>query len=188
MRRQINNLISVAHSFARMCLIKLFHIKTFIFYPVQRFSPSVVFEVNCGAKVSLGKKVRVHSGTKIKVRSNGKLVIGDNVKINYNCIIACHEEIQIGEGTEFGPSVYVYDHDHDYRAGLKEEKYKTAPVKIGKNCWIGANSILLRGTELGDNCVVAAGSVIRGSYPSDCIIYQKKETKTILGEMANGTK
>lgn len=178
MRRQINNMISVVHSFGRMCLLKAIHLKDFRFYPVERFSPNVVFEMNRGAKVSLGKKVRVHSGSKIKVRTGAKFAIGANVKINYNCIIACHEEVSIGTGTEFGPSVYVYDHDHDYRAGLKENKFKTAPVKIGENCWIGANSVILRGTELGNNCVVAAGTIVKGKYPANCMIYQKKETET----------
>ena len=175
MRRYINNLISVVYSFIRMSLIKIFHIKNFSFYPVQRFSPNVVLEIRRGARVSFGKKVRVHSGCKIKACQGGELVIGDNVKINYNCIIACLEEIQIGEGTEFGPAVYVYDHDHDYRIGLKKEQYRTTSVKIGKNCWIGANSIILRGTELGDNCIVAAGSVVKGKYPSESLLYQKRE-------------
>lgn len=91
--------------------------------------------------------MRVHSGCKIKVRGGAKLHIGSNAKINYNCIIACHDQIDVGEGTEFGPSVYLYDHDHDYRAGLKENKFKVAPLIIGKNCWIGADTAIFRGTE-----------------------------------------
>ena len=73
----------------------------------------------------LGNKIRVHSGSKIKVREGAELNIGDNVKINYYCIIACHEKISIGEGTEFGPSVYLYDHDHDYKKGFKFSTYAT---------------------------------------------------------------
>ena len=90
----------------------------------------------------------------------------------------CHNHIEIGEGVEFGPNVLVYDHDHDFRHpdGLKADIFKTAPVIIGKNCWIGANTVILRGTVLGDNCVVGAGSVIKGEYPAQSVIIQKRNT------------
>ena len=169
MRRTVNNLVSVTFSFLKFSLMKLCNWGGLLISPVERFSPNVVTEFNRGCKVRLGKKVRVHSGTKIKVRKGGRLSIGANVKINYNCIIACRESIEIGEGTEFGPSVYLYDHDHDYRVGLKEDKFKSAPIVIGKNCWIGANTIILRGTTIGDNCVIAAGSVVVKSIPADCV-------------------
>lgn len=175
MRRFINNMVSVCFSFAKFLFIKLFNLKGFKFYYIQRFSPNVVTEFNRDSLVELGKKVRVHSGTKIKVRNEANLIIGDNVKINYNCIIACHKYIKIGEGTEFGPSVYLYDHDHDYKVGLKENKFVSTPIIIGKNCWIGANTVILRGTVLGDNCVVGAGCVVKGNYKEGSVIIQKRK-------------
>ena len=89
---------------------------------------------------------------------------------------------EIGEGTEFGPSVYLYDHDHDYRVGLKEEKFLSAPVVIGKNCWIGANTVILRGTVIGDNCVIGAGSVIKGCFPDKSVIVQRRTTEILGGQ------
>lgn len=47
----------------------------------------------------------------------------------------------MGEGTEFGPSEYVYD--HDYKAGLMNDNYSKVDILIGKNCWIGANAVIL---------------------------------------------
>lgn len=180
MRRQINNLISVGITAFRVIAIKLFCGKNFKFSFIERISPNVVLEFDRKSCVTLGTKVRIHSGCKVKARKGAKLSIGDNTKINYNCIIACHDEIYIGEGTEFGPSVYIYDHDHDYKKGFdadsSKEAYKTAPVHIGKKCWIGANTVILRGTVLGDRCVVGAGSVIKGNYPAGSLITQKRET------------
>lgn len=181
MRRVINNIISILYTIIKFGCMKLFLGERFCFHVVERFSPNVVTEFNEGSYVTLGDKVRVHSGTKIKARKNAKLYIGANVKVNYNCIIACHNEIWIGDGTEFGPSVYLYDHDHDYRSGLKNNKYISEPIHIGKNCWIGANTVLLRGTVLGDNCVVGAGCVLRGKYESGSVIVQKRVT-TVNGE------
>ena len=145
--------------------------------PVERFSPNVVFEMNYGAKVQMGRRVRAHGGCKFKVRKNGELILEDGVKINYYCIFVCREMIKVGAGTEFGPSVVIYDHDHDYRVGLKKEKFKSTPITIGKNCWIGANTIVLRGSTIGDNCVIGAGCVIRGEIPSNTICFQRRDTE-----------
>ena len=52
---------------------------------------------------------------------------------------------------------------------------------IGKNSWIGANSIILRGVKIGKNCVVAAGSIVSKDIPENSIYYSKRtsEIKTI---------
>lgn len=188
MRRQFNNLISVVYTAIRIGFYKIFNGASFHSGIIERISPNVVLEFNKGSKVKLGRKIRIHSGSKIKVRSGAELEIADNVKISYYCIIACQDSIKIGEGTEFGPSVYLYDHDHDHKKGFNansnEEAFKKAPIVIGKNCWIGANTVILRGTTIGDNCVIGAGCVIRGSYDAGSLIVQKREDliKDIEGE------
>lgn len=181
MRRQVNNIISVLYSFIRLHVMKMFHGGNLRFQLVERFSPNVVLEMEKRAKVTLGKRVRAHSGCKIKVRKRAVLEIGHDVHLNYNCIIVCRKKISIGEGTEFGPSVYIYDHDHDYKSGLKKQLFKEADITIGKNCWIGANTIILCGTTIGDNCVIGAGSVIKGNIPTNSLLIQKStnEIRTI---------
>ena len=177
MRHKIGNVISVAFSFVKLTLMKMIYWKRLKFYFIERLSPNVVIDIRDHSSLQLGKKVRAHSGTRFTVAMGGKMVIGDNVRINNNCRFACRNSIEIGEGAEFGPGVLVYDHDHDFRAagGIKEYKFITDAVKIGKNVWIGANTIILRGTVIGDNSVVAAGSVLKGTFPDDTLIYQKRE-------------
>ena len=174
--RAFNNIVSVIWSFFRFSVVKLFHGKRFRFGMIERFSPGVSMELDRGSETILGKAVRAHSGTKIKVRNGAKLSIGSGASLNYNNIIICRDNISIGNGAEFGPGVYIYDHDHDFRAdgGIKAKKYKTSPVVIGDNCWIGANVVILRGTVLGDNCVVGAGSIIKGKYEANSVIVQKR--------------
>ena len=183
MRRLINNIISVIFTFVKFAFIKLARGGAFQYAPVERFSPNVVTEFNRGSRVQLGRKVRVHSGCKLKVRRGGTLVIGDNARLNYNCVIVCHDEIRIGADTEFGPSVFLYDHDHDYRVGLEKDQFVTGPIVIGSGCWIGANTVILRGTTIGDNCVVAAGSVLHGDIPANSVVYQKRETEIKIREV-----
>ncbi len=109
--------------------------------------------------------------------SGGELTIGDNVGLNTNCIVACHEKIVIGNDVEFGPNVCVYDHDHDFRAegGLKAAKFITAPVEIGDGTWVGANTIILRGAKIGKECVIGAGCIVSGLIPDGSILTQKRE-------------
>lgn len=95
--------------------------------------------------------------------------------MNYNCIFICRKKITIGEGTEFGPGVYIYDHDHDYKSGLKAGKFISDKVVIGKRCWIGANSVILKGAVIGDDSVVAAGAVVSGHYENGSLICAKRE-------------
>ena len=83
----------------------------------------------------------------------------------------------------------IYDHDHDYKTDMQE--YRCEDVSIGGNCWIGANSIILKGVHLGDNCVVAAGTILRGGdYPSNSLIYNSCSTviKQIQGQFENEKK
>ena len=176
MRRLFNNIVSVAFTFVKFCLMKLFLGGGFHFHPIERFSPNVVTEFNRGSHVTLGRAVRVHSGCKLKARPGSTLVIGDNAKFTYNCLITCHDKIVIGEGTEIGPAACLYDHDHDYRAGLTKEKFRTAPIIIGKNCWIAAGSVILCGSTIGDNCVIGAGCIIKGNIPSNTVVTQKRES------------
>lgn len=189
MRRKINNIISVIHSIFRVLLLKLVHGKNASLGLIERISPNVVLEVNRGATIRLCKNVRIHSGSKVKVRDGGTLTIGKNVRINYNCMFFCRHEINIGGGCEFGPGVLVYDHDHDFRhpCGLAAREYNVAAVNIGENCWIGANTVILKGTTIGNRCVVGAGSVLKGNYPDDSLITQKRVTsvRTIERKLDN---
>lgn len=145
-------------------------------------SPLAEVTIESKAIANIGSKFRIRGGSHIRVRDGAKLTIGQDVAINNNCMIVCRDSIEIGEGTEFGPGIMVYDHDHDYRAGLKNKKFKTAPIKIGKNCWIGANSIILRGSEIGDNSVIAAGSIVKGKVPPYCTYIQNKITTIAIKE------
>ncbi|MCR5421182.1 MAG: acyltransferase [Lachnospiraceae bacterium] len=143
-----------------------------------RVKKNVSVEVRKGGELQTGAgTVTFQGGTRIVVENGGKLMIGDDVGINSNCYIACHNSIEIGNNTIFGPGVVVVDQDHDYKAegGLKAEKYKIGRVKIGKNVWVGANVVILRDTVIEDNAVIAAGSLVKGRVLSGKIYREKRE-------------
>ena len=131
-----------------------------------------------GSKLAVGNNVKIDYNTVISVLGSGCLSIGDNVGIGPNSLIACHHSIQIGDGTMFGPGVYIYDHDHLFskEIGVMPKDFKYGAVKIGKNCWFGAGCIILRNTTIGDGCVIGAGTILKGSYPANSIITQQRDT------------
>ena len=174
----LRNVISIFYSLLKFSLIKIFRMKNFHFKLIQRFSPDTKVSIWSKGELYLGDKVRAHSGVKVSVLNDAVLVIKDGVSLNYNSIVVCRKHIEIGEKTMIGPGVFIYDHDHDMKSN-KADCYKLGDIIIGKNVWIGANVVILRGTHIGDNCVVGAGTVLKGEYPSNSIIVQKRETSVI---------
>ncbi len=181
MRRFLANIVSVLYTLPRLVLLKAIYNKGVVFGCIERISPNVVIDVARKSKLVLGKRVRVHSGCKLKARPGAALKIGDDVRVNYNCMFVAHRAITVKSGAQIGPNVLVYDHDHDYRSGLRTGKFRAAPVVIGEHVWIGANTTILKGVTIGDRSVVAAGSLITGDIPADSVVYQKRDT-TVVGQ------
>ena len=127
------------------------------------------------ADLRIGKRFRTRRNVEINARA-GKLMIGNDVFLNSGCIVTAREELSIGDGTIFGPNVVVFDHDHKMENGqVMDDQYVCAPIRIGKNVWIGAGTIILMGSEIEDNCVVAAGSIVKGNIPAGSVFMQKRE-------------
>lgn len=128
-------------------------------------------------KIVIGNHVNIRAHAKISAKREGCLIICNGVSLNYNSIICAYNMITIGENTIIGPNVCIYDQDHDYSCvgGLKRDRYKTEPIKIGKNVWIGSNVVILRGTTIGDNAVIGAGTVVKGNIPENTMLIQKRE-------------
>lgn len=124
------------------------------------------------AKALLGRKNVTRDNVTIRVK-NGQIEIGDKCFFNSNVSITCVESIKIGSNCQFANNVVIVDHDHAYHMGVKPKLISSA-VSIGNNVWVGANVVILRGSIIGDNAVIAAGSVVRGVIPPNTVLYQKR--------------
>lgn len=138
------------------------------------------FVTSQGGKIQIGFHMCALENCRFSAHG-GVLQIGNDVGFNTNCIVSSHESIQIGDNVEIGPNVCIYDHDHDIKCagGIKSGKFVTEPVRIGNNTWIGANVVVLRGTEIGNNCVIAAGSIVKGKVADNSIYIQKREKSIV---------
>lgn len=95
---------------------------------------------------------------------------GKNIYANFNLTCVDDTHIYVGDYTMFGPNVTVATAGHPILPELREKGYQyNAPVRIGKNCWIGAGAIILPGISIGDNVVIGAGSVVTKDLPPDVV-------------------
>lgn len=136
---------------------------------------NILFHSNA-KKLSIGKHIDIRNFCNILVESNAELIIEDNFFMNNYCSINCLEKIEIGENTLFGENVKLYDHNHQYNSErIEHQKFNTAPIKIGKNCWLGSNVTILKGVTIGDNTIIGAGCVIHKDVPANSVIINKQE-------------
>ena len=130
-----------------------------------------VFQIDDNAHFIVGANVICRNFENFHV-SLGKLILHDGVFINNSCSFNCMERIEIGSGTMMGEGVRFYDHDHIYTAETIEKwQWTTAPIKVGKDCWIGSNVTILKGVTIGDNTIIGAGCLVRKDIPANSVVY-----------------
>lgn len=94
--------------------------------------------------------------------------LGKNVFINACCRFQDQGGITIGDGTLVGHNVTIATLNHDYNPNNRAS-ITPKPVKIGKNVWIGSDSTILPGVEIGDGAIIGAGSVVTKNVPANTI-------------------
>lgn len=140
-------------------------------------SMSLKVKINTGGLLEIGKSFREMGKGHLEATNNGVINIGNNVFFNEYCRVTAMEKITIKDNCIFGPNVKIYDHDHIFSEEGVLPGYKTSEVIIEKGCWIGANTIILRGTHIGENCVIGAGAIIKGDIPSNSIVKNTNKIK-----------
>ena len=131
---------------------------------------------NCTIKSSfLSNLIGLSQRTIIVTRTNdAKIEIGNNVGISGATIYA-RKGISIRDNTVIGGNVKILDNDlHpiEVEARNRDDKdmIRAKEVVIGRDCFIGCNSLILKGSKIGNGCVVGAGSVVSGEFPGGVII------------------
>ncbi len=101
------------------------------------------------------------------------VTIGRRCVIGRGSHIVGHWSIELGDEIQTGPYVYITDQNHAYEDLDVPVGWQTpteGAVKIGSGSWLGANVVILPGTTLGRNTTVAAGAVVRGSFPDHVVL------------------
>jgi maltose O-acetyltransferase len=92
--------------------------------------------------------------------------LGDDVFLNFNCVILDVVAVSIGTGTQIGPAVHIYTADHPRDPGTRRSGAEFGkPIAIGRNVWIGGGAIILPGVTIEDDAIIGAGSVVTRDVP-----------------------
>ena len=118
--------------------------------------------------------IALYSRCKIQAYRKARILIGNNVALIGTSITCRTTSIEIGDGTIIAPNVIIVDSDFHaawppvnraYNMGYENDK----KIEIGKNVWIGMNTLILKGVTIGENSVIAAGSVVAKDVPPNAI-------------------
>lgn len=133
-----------------------------------------------------GNHVSCYAGCSFAVGRNGTAAVGDFTLLN-GALVMAEERIEIGSYCLISWNVGIADSDFHplepaqrlidaqalapfYKARPPRPKLETRPVRIADNVWIGMNAIILKGVTIGENSVVAAGSVVVKSVPANTVV------------------
>jgi serine acetyltransferase len=141
------------------------------------FPPGAVFgerSIAIGADTLIGPFVSLSAGM-VPGQDLGPapvLQIGDRCVIGRGSHIVAHHSLVIGDDVFTGPYVYVTDQNHGYadpELPIGRQLPRNAAVRIGSGSWLGTGAVVLPGACIGRNVVIAAGSVVRGTVPDQCV-------------------
>ena len=96
--------------------------------------------------------------------------LGDNVFLNFACVILDTCAVTIGAGSLVAPGVHFYAATHPTDPEVRRSGLEMgAPITVGENVWIGGRTVILPGVTIGDNTTIGAGSVVTSSLPAGVV-------------------
>lgn len=99
-----------------------------------------------------------------------KIRVGERVFINQNCTLYDLAEIRIGDDVMIGPNVSIITEGHPVSPSQRRAYVVAKPIVIERNVWIAAGATIIGGVTVGENSVVAAGSVVTKDVPPNTLV------------------
>ncbi len=126
-------------------------------------------------RVTIGDECLIHRGVRLWTHDygpgHGEIVLGRRVMLLTDVTINSFVRVTVGDFTAFGDGCYVQDNDHGTEPGtpMMLQPSHGAPIEIGRDVWLGARCIVLKGVTVGDGTVVGAAGVVVKSLPAGVV-------------------
>ena len=98
------------------------------------------------------------------------ITVGRNVFVNQNCTFYDLGGLDIGDDVMIGPNVSLITSGHPLKPSQRRSGVTAKPIVIERNVWIAAGVIIVGGVTVGENAVVAAGSVVTKDVPANTLV------------------
>jgi acetyltransferase-like isoleucine patch superfamily enzyme len=96
--------------------------------------------------------------------------LGRRIFINQNCTMYDLGGIDIGDDVLIGPNVSLITSGHPIEPSRRRDGVIAKPIVIGRNVWIAAGVTIIGGVTVGENAVLAAGSVVTRDVPPNTLV------------------
>lgn len=103
--------------------------------------------------------------------------------VSGNSYVQCLNGVFLGKNFLFGPGLRIISSNHDLMDTTKIEK--SEPIRIGDNCWFGTNVTILPGVQIGNNCIIGAGSIVTKSFVGHSMIIAGNPAKIIKQKLTS---
>jgi acetyltransferase-like isoleucine patch superfamily enzyme len=133
--------------------------------------PGVTFEIGREATVHLGRWSWIGHGCKIRAHE-GEVRIGAKTVLGQECTITAFQHVSIGRECIVADRVMLIDFDHgvvEHERPVREQGIYKRDVRVGHNVWIGYGVSILRGTRVGDNCVLGTSAIVTKDVPDNAV-------------------
>jgi acetyltransferase-like isoleucine patch superfamily enzyme len=134
--------------------------------------PGVTLEIGRDAVLRLGRWSWIGHGTKIRAHE-GVVEIGAKTVLGQECTISSFQSVRIGRECILADRVMLIDFDHgvvEVERPIRLQGIYKRDVEVGHNCWIGYGACILRGSTVGDNCIVGTSTVVTKDVPSNAVV------------------
>jgi serine acetyltransferase len=142
------------------------------------FPPATLLNVHAihlGRDVLVGRQATLAAGYGVGDHRLGDraLVLGDGCVLGAGTTITAHERVELGDHVYTGQGVFITDASHGYQdpvTPIGRQFGRHEPVVVGAGSWLGHGAVVLPGSRIGRNVVVAAGAVVRGVVPDHAVV------------------
>lgn len=117
--------------------------------------------------VFFGEKCRLGMDTEFRTMESGRIKLGKEIRVNRGCTFTSYAQIEIDDYSLIGEFVSIRDANHGMKVEtpMRFQKHVSAPIKIGRDVWVGRGCCVLPGVTIGDGAVIGANSVVSKDVP-----------------------